>query len=91
MEPEVKTERKIERWKMKRFKIIAIAVVLVLVLIVILQNTQSVETKFLFVKITMPRAFLLMLTFLFGFITGLLVTLRLEAKTEKKHKNIKIV
>lgn len=72
---------------MKKFKTITIAVVLVLVLIVILQNTQSVETKFLFVKITMPRAFLLMLTFLFGFIAGLLVTLRLEGKTEKKQKD----
>ena len=59
---------------MKKFKTITIAVVLVLVLIVILQNTQSVETKFLFVKITMPRAFLLMLTFLFGFALGVIVT-----------------
>ena len=68
---------------MKKFKIITIAVVSVLVLIVILQNTQSVETKLLFVKITMPRAFLLMLTFLFGFIAGLLATLRLGTKTNK--------
>jgi len=68
---------------MKKLKIITIAVVLLLVLIVILQNTQSVETKLLFVKITMPRAFLLMLTFLFGFIAGLLATLRFESKTSK--------
>ena len=68
---------------MKKFKIIAIAVVLLLVLIVTLQNTQSVETKLLFAKITMPRAFLLMLTFLFGFIAGLLTTLRLGSKTKK--------
>jgi putative membrane protein len=68
---------------MKKFKIITIAVVLLLVLIVILQNTQSVETKFLFISITMPRAFLLMLTFLFGFIAGLLATLRLGTKPGK--------
>jgi len=68
---------------MKKFKIIAIAVVSLLVLIVILQNTESVETKLLFVKITMPRAFLLMLTFLFGFIAGLLATIRLGSKTDK--------
>ncbi len=68
---------------MKKFKIITITVVSLLVLIVILQNTQSVETKLLFVKITMPRAFLLMLTFLFGFIAGLLATLRLGTKTNK--------
>jgi uncharacterized integral membrane protein len=68
---------------MKKFKIITIAVVLLLVLIVILQNTQSVETKLLFISITMPRAFLLMLTFLFGFIAGLLATLRLGSKPDK--------
>ncbi len=68
---------------MKKFKIIVISVVLLLVLIVILQNTQSVETKLLFAKITMPRAFLLMLTFVFGFIAGLLTTLRLGSKTKK--------
>ena len=70
---------------MRKFKIITIVTVMVLALIVILQNTQSVETKFLFVNITMPRAFLLMLTFLFGFISGLLVTLRLKGKDETKH------
>jgi uncharacterized integral membrane protein len=68
---------------MKKIKTIAIAVVLLLVLIVILQNTESVETKLLFVKITMPRAFLLMLTFLFGFIAGLLATIRLGSKTDE--------
>jgi uncharacterized integral membrane protein len=68
---------------MKRFKIIAIAVVLLLFLIVILQNTQSVETKLLFAEITMPVAFLLMLTFVFGFIAGLLATLRLESKAKR--------
>lgn len=72
---------------MKKFKIITIAVVLILVLIIILQNTQSVETKILFVKIAMPRAFLLMLTFLFGFIAGLLATLRIEGKSEKKQED----
>jgi putative membrane protein len=70
---------------MKKFKTIVITVVLVLVLVLILQNTQSVETKFLFVKITMPRAFLLMLTFLFGFIAGLLATLRFERKADTKN------
>jgi uncharacterized integral membrane protein len=67
---------------MKKFKIIAIAVVLLLVLIITLQNTQSVDTRILFAKITMPAAFLLMLTFVFGFIAGLLTTLRLDSKTK---------
>jgi len=70
---------------MKKFKTIVIALVLILVLIIVLQNTQSVETKFLFAKVTMPRAFLLMLTFLFGFVTGLLTTLSLGRKANRKH------
>lgn len=69
---------------MKKLKIIAIAVLLVLVLIVILQNTQIVETKILFVTISMPRAFLLFFTFLFGFIAGLLATLVFEGKAINK-------
>ena len=68
---------------MKKFKIIAIAVLSLLVLIIILQNIQSVETRILFAKITMPNAFLLMLTFVIGFIAGLLTTLRLESKNKK--------
>lgn len=72
---------------MKKFKTITIAVLLVLAMIVILQNTKSVETRFLFVTIAMPRAFLLMLTFCFGFVAGLLLTLRLGEKSEKKQKD----
>jgi uncharacterized integral membrane protein len=55
---------------MKNLKMIVIIIVSLLVLIIVLQNTQSVETKLLFITITMPRAFLLFLTFLFGFVVG---------------------
>jgi len=71
---------------MKKYKIIIILIVLLLALIVILQNTQSVETKFLLVKFAMPRAFLLFLTFMFGFIAGLLVVIRFEGKTKEKRE-----
>jgi uncharacterized integral membrane protein len=70
---------------MKKIKTIVIALVLLLVLIIVLQNTQSVETKLLFAKVTMPRAFLLMLTFLFGFVAGLLTTLSFGRKANRKH------
>jgi len=70
---------------MKKFKIITIIVVLLLVLIIILQNTQSVETDFLFFKFSLPAAFLLFLTFMFGFIAGLLAVVRFEGKSKKKH------
>ncbi len=57
---------------MKKAKVIAIIVISILTLIVLLQNTQAVETKFLFMRITMPRVVLLVLTLLMGFIAGLI-------------------
>jgi len=71
---------------MKKFKIIVIVVVLLLALIVILQNAQSVETKFLFWTFILPRAFLLFLAFMFGFIAGLLAVIRFEGKSKKKRE-----
>jgi len=59
---------------MRKVKIIAIIIILLLALIVSLQNTQAVETKLLFLTITMPRVLLLMLTFIMGFIGGLITT-----------------
>ena len=57
---------------MKKAKVIAIIIILLLTLIVFLQNTKAVETKFLFMTITMPRVLLLILTFIMGFIGGLI-------------------
>ena len=71
---------------MKKFKIIVIVVLLLLALIVILQNTESVETKFLFWTLTLPRAFLLFLAFLSGFIAGLLAVIRFDGKSKKKRE-----
>lgn len=66
---------------MKKAKVIAIIVILLLALIVFLQNTQAVETKLLFLTITMPRALLLMLTFIMGFIGGLITASYILRKT----------
>jgi hypothetical protein len=41
------------------------------VIIVVLQNTQSVETRILLVTLSMPRAVLLFVTLLLGFVLGL--------------------
>jgi len=71
---------------MKKFKIIVILVVVLLALIIILQNSQAVETKILFWTFTLPRAFLLFLTFMFGFIAGLLAVIRFEGKAKKKRE-----
>lgn len=69
---------------MKKIKIIAIAIVLLLSLIVILQNIQNVETRIFFWTFNLPGAFLLFLTFMFGFFAGLLAAIRFERKSEKK-------
>ena len=61
---------------MKKVKFIGIVVLLILIGIIVLQNTESVETKILFLTITMPRALLLMATAAFGFLIGLIASFR---------------
>ena len=65
---------------MKQAKIVAITILAALGLIIVLQNTQSVETRILFVTITMPRAVLLFGTTLIGFVVGVLASLRMQRK-----------
>lgn len=62
---------------MTRTKLVITAVLALLVLIVILQNTAAVETKILFITLTMPRAVLLIGTTLVGFLLGVLVAFRM--------------
>ena len=69
---------------MKRFKMISIAVLAILGVIIILQNTEQVETRILFLSITMPRAILLMGTTLIGFALGVLVALFFPQKEKPK-------
>ncbi len=74
---------------MVKVRIILVAIVLVGSLVVIQQNTQVVETKLLFMTISMPRALLLIITFVAGFITGTLFVsglLKTSGKKEKKDK-----
>ena len=56
----------------KKLKIVGIAVIVLIVLIVVLQNTQAVETKLLFLTVTMPNAALLFGTLIIGFAIGVL-------------------
>ena len=58
---------------MKRTKIIVILIISLLALIVFVQNRQAVDTKLLFVTITMPRVLLLIVTFIMGFIVGIIL------------------
>jgi putative membrane protein len=57
---------------MNKLKLIAIGVLALLVLVVVLQNTQAVETKLLFVTLTLPNAALLFGTLIIGFAIGVL-------------------
>jgi len=70
---------------MNRIKHVAVIAAIVLGLVVILQNMQSVETRFLFFEFTMPNAVLLALTLLVGFVIGyLLALIRSSQRSEKK-------
>ncbi len=63
-----------------KWKLALAVVAAVMVLVVIFQNTQAVETRFLFLTVTMPRALLLFLATGVGFVLGLLVAGRLMNK-----------
>lgn len=58
---------------MERAKLIGIVVVVLLTVIVVLQNIETVNTKILFLTLSMPRAALLFGTLGVGFIAGILV------------------
>ena len=57
---------------MNKLKAVIIGVVALIVVIVVLQNTQPVETKLLFVTMTLPNAALLFGTLIIGFTIGVL-------------------
>lgn len=69
---------------MKKAKLITIIIISILAFIIFLQNTESVETKILFMRVVMPRAILLISTFLVGFVAGLITTSLLLRKSGKK-------
>lgn len=66
-------EKKRQEKKRPPLRLIAVAILGVLAVILVIQNTESVETRFLFATVVMPRAVLLAITFLLGVIVGLLI------------------
>ena len=56
---------------MKRVRIVAVAIVAILAIVVFLQNTEVVETRLLMASVSMPRAVLLIVTLLIGYLLGL--------------------
>jgi uncharacterized integral membrane protein len=57
---------------MNKLKVIAIAGIALIIVIMVLQNTQAVETKLLFLTVTLPNAALLFGTLIVGFALGVL-------------------
>ena len=73
---------------MNQTKLIAAAVISVLMIVIIAQNTDPVETRILFLKVTMPRFILLLITGLLGFAAGALSAFgfRWRKKKRVEHK-----
>ena len=63
---------------MKNWKLWAAVALAVLVVIVVLQNTDTVTTRILWVSVAMPRVLLLLTTLLVGVVIGILVGNRLR-------------
>lgn len=67
----------------EKLKWIAIAIVALLTVIVVLQNTESVDTKLLFITLSMPRAALLFGTLVIGFVAEMTLGNRLSLRRQK--------
>ncbi len=80
-----------ETWKAKmkrtssgRFnlRLILTGLAALLLIIIVLQNTAAVETKILFATVSMPRALLLAVALLVGFLLGLFAAHRRTARED---------
>jgi uncharacterized integral membrane protein len=69
---------------MKKTKLVAVVVLSILALIVVLQNTAVTRTQVLFWSKDMSLALLLILTFVLGFVVGVLVASGLLRKKRSK-------
>ena len=59
-----------------KLRITGIAVAAILLLVIVLQNTEAVETRILFITITVPRAVLLFGTTVVGYVLGIFTAAR---------------
>jgi len=69
---------------MNKLKIVAIAVLALVVVIVVLQNTQAVETKLLFLTLTLPNAALLFGTLIIGIAIGVLTAGHIVSSAKRR-------
>jgi len=71
---------------MKLGKIVILIILTLLLIVVVLQNTQNIETKILFFTFQMPRALLLFMTTILGFLLGLTVSYWILNKNKGSRK-----
>lgn len=69
---------------MNKLKLVAIAVIAVVAVIVVFQNTQAVETKVLFLTLTLPNAALLFGTLIVGFAIGVLTAGHIVSNAKRR-------
>jgi uncharacterized integral membrane protein len=69
---------------MKKAKLVAIVIVSIVALVIVLQNTAVTRTQVLFWSKEMSLALLLILTFVLGFVVGVLVASGLLRKKRSK-------
>jgi len=55
-----------------------------LMIVLVLQNTEVVETKLLFMTVEMPRAALLLVSLLIGVVIGMILAVRVFGKAKVK-------
>jgi uncharacterized integral membrane protein len=70
--------------KTNPLKVVAIGVIALLAVIVVFQNTQAVETKLLFLTLTLPNAALLFGTLISGFAIGVLTAGHIVSNAKRK-------
>lgn len=66
-------------------KLLSALFLALLAMAVLLQNTETVETRFLFLTISAPHSVLLLATLLIGFALGIIVTL-LYGRARRKNR-----
>ena len=65
---------------LKVVKALVILGLVVLLVIIILQNTEAVDTRLLFVTVTMPRALLLFVHLALGYVLGIMTMLFMSGR-----------
>lgn len=68
---------------MQNMKTIVLVILAIVAVVLMIQNTEQVETKILFITIAMPRALLLLVTLLIGVVIGILVGRKAAPKKDE--------